>query len=64
MISPFYDDYRQRFKRIYRELEDNIDINENKIFDEIWYSNDEWIKLKNDIKRMIQPNPKNRIDYN
>lgn len=66
--SLFYDEYRCRFKRVYKELEDflskdNDEYNEKKIFTDIWYSNEKWIHLKDIMKRMIDPNPDTRITY-
>tara|TARA_Y100001958_G_C21228647_1_gene554155 strand:+ start:897 stop:1733 length:837 start_codon:yes stop_codon:yes gene_type:complete len=66
--SLFYDEYRCRFKRVYKELEDflskdNDEYNERKIFTDIWYSNEKWIHLKDIMKRMIDPNPDTRIIY-
>jgi serine/threonine protein kinase len=61
--SMFYDEYRCRFKKIYKELDNYLEQNERKIFDDIWYDSHEWVKLRILIKRMINPNPKYRIDY-
>ena len=65
--SPFYDEYRCRFKSIYKNIDKclnnpNERYYERKIFDDIWYSNDEWNKLRELLISMIQPNPTNRID--
>ena len=59
----FYDNYRQRFKRIYKELNSFLLHNEKKIFNEIWYSNDEWNAFRLILKEMIQPDPEKRITY-
>lgn len=59
----FYDNYRQRFKRIYRELNKFLENNEKKIFNEIWYSNNEWNAFRLILKEMIQPDPEKRITY-
>jgi serine/threonine protein kinase len=68
--SLFYDEYRCRFKRVYKELDkylnntsDDSEYSERKIFSEIWYSSDEWIEFKNIIIKMIEPNPDKRYDY-
>ena len=64
----FYDEYRCRFKKVYKELNkflilDNEEYNEKKIFKEIWYSNKTWNKLRLLVRKMIEPNPENRISY-
>ena len=61
--SLFYDEYRQRFKRIYKELTDFYETKEKKIFNDVWYSTDQWIAFRKILKAMINPNPKNRILY-
>jgi serine/threonine protein kinase len=66
--SLFYDEYRCRFKRVYKELgkflsEDNDEYNERKIFSDIWYSDDGWLRLKDIMKQMIEPDPIKRITY-
>lgn len=61
--SLFYDEYRCRFKKIYKELDRYIIDNEEKIFEKIWYSTERWINLRNLIIQMINPNPNDRIDY-
>lgn len=65
--SPFYDEYRCRFKGTYKNLNkclNNPDERyyEKKIFDDIWYSSNKWNKLRKLLISMIQPNPTNRID--
>ena len=67
--SLFYDEYRCRFKRLYKDLdkylnEENDEHSEKKIFTDIWYSDDKWKNFKNIMKRMIDPNPDTRIHYN
>jgi serine/threonine protein kinase len=66
--SLFYDEYRCRFKKIYKELgkyltEETEEYNDKKIFSDIWYSNDKWINFKNIVINMIEPNPDKRVDY-
>lgn len=66
-VSPFYDEYRYRFKGLYKNLDkclNNPDERyyEKKIFDDIWYSSNKWNKLRKLLISMIQPNPTNRID--
>ena len=65
--SPFYDEYRYRFKGLYKNLDkclNNPDERyyEKKIFDDIWYSSNKWNKLRKLLISMIQPDPTNRID--
>ena len=61
--SPFYDEYRCRFKKVYKELNRYIVEDEEKIFEKIWYSTEKWINLRKIIIQMINPTPDNRIDY-
>ena len=61
--SLFYDEYRQRFKRVYKELGDYCDNKEDKIFNEVWYSTDEWVAFRKTLKSMIKPNVEDRADY-
>ena len=61
--SLFYDEYRQRFKRIYKELGDFYENKEEKIFNEVWFSTDEWIAFRKILKAMINPNVDERVDY-
>ena len=43
--------------------EDNDEYNERKIFSDIWYSDDGWLRLKDIMKQMIEPDPIKRIKY-
>ena len=61
--SLFYDEYRQRFKRVYKELGDFYENKEEKIFKEVWYSTDEWVAFRKTLKAMINPNVDERVDY-
>jgi len=61
--SLFYDEYRQRFKRVYKELGDFYENKEEKLFNKIWYSMDKWTNFRKILKAMIHPDPLNRILY-
>ena len=67
--SPFYDEYRCRFKNVYKNLDKCLNNStdryyEKKIFNNIWYSNEEWNIFRKLLINMIQPLPNNRYNYN
>ena len=67
--SPFYDEYRCRFKNVYKNLDKCLNNStdryyEKKIFNDIWYSNEEWNIFRKLLINMIQPLPNNRYNYN